>query len=119
MSMNPIGWLTSLVGGKRTSAQRAKQRLMTVLTHERSARGLPEYLPILQRELQLVVPSTCRWRRAKSACASAIRATRRRASKCASSCRRSRTASNLQHVATALPAMPGHFARPMRRPTSL
>jgi cell division topological specificity factor len=55
MSMNPIGWLSSLFGGNRTSAQRAKQRLMTVLTHERSARGLPEYLPILQRELQLVV----------------------------------------------------------------
>ena len=50
-----MSWLSSLLGRKRTSAHRAKQRLMTVLAHERSARGLPEYLPILQRELQLVV----------------------------------------------------------------
>jgi cell division topological specificity factor len=50
-----MSWLSSLFGRKRKSAQQAKQRLLTVLAHERSARGLPEYLPILQRELQLVV----------------------------------------------------------------
>ena len=50
-----MSWLSSLFGRRRKSAQQAKQRLMTVLAHERSARGLPEYLPILQRELQLVV----------------------------------------------------------------
>lgn len=50
-----MGWLSSLLGRKRNSAHHAKKRLMTVLAHERSARGLPEYLPILQRELQLVV----------------------------------------------------------------
>jgi cell division topological specificity factor len=50
-----MSWVSSLFGRKRKSAQRAKQRLLTMLAHERSARGLPEYLPILQRELQLVV----------------------------------------------------------------
>ena len=55
MGMNAMSWLSSLFGRKRRSAHHAKQRLLTVLTHERSARGLPEYLPILQRELQLVV----------------------------------------------------------------
>lgn len=50
-----MSWFSSLFGSRRQSAQHAKQRLQTVLAHERSARGLPEYLPILQRELQLVV----------------------------------------------------------------
>lgn len=50
-----IAWLGSLLRPHRRSAQQAKQRLQAVLAHERSARGLPDYLPILQRELQLVV----------------------------------------------------------------
>ena len=48
-------WFSFLFRSGRQSAQHAKLRLQTVLAHERSARGLPEYLPILQRELQLVV----------------------------------------------------------------
>ena len=51
-----MSWLSSLLfGTKKKSAKVAKQRLQIVLAHERSARGLPEYLPTLQRELQLVV----------------------------------------------------------------
>jgi cell division topological specificity factor len=50
-----MSWLSSLLGPRKTSAHRAKMRLQTVLAHERNARGLPEYLPMLQRELQLVV----------------------------------------------------------------
>jgi cell division topological specificity factor len=54
--MNAVSWLSSLFQRKkRKSANVAKQRLQIVLAHERSARGLPEYLPVLQRELQLVV----------------------------------------------------------------
>ncbi len=50
-----MSWLSSLLGRRRASAQQAKVRLQAVLDHERSARGLPQYLPLLQRELQLVV----------------------------------------------------------------
>jgi cell division topological specificity factor len=50
-----MSWLSLLFGQKKKSAKLAKQRLQIVLAHERSARGLPEYLPTLQRELQLVV----------------------------------------------------------------
>jgi cell division topological specificity factor len=50
-----MAWYSFLLRTRRPSAQQARQRLQTVLAHERSARGLPEYLPILQRELQLVV----------------------------------------------------------------
>jgi cell division topological specificity factor len=54
--MKTMSWLSSLFfGQKKKSARLAKQRLLIVLAHERSARGLPEYLPVLQRELQLVV----------------------------------------------------------------
>jgi cell division topological specificity factor len=54
--MMAMSWLSSLLfGPKKKSAKLAKQRLQIVLAHERSARGLPEYLPTLQRELQLVV----------------------------------------------------------------
>jgi cell division topological specificity factor len=54
--MNAMSWLSSLFRpNKKKSANVAKQRLQIVLAHERSARGLPEYLPVLQRELQLVV----------------------------------------------------------------
>ena len=51
-----MSWLSSLFRrNKKKSANVAKQRLQIVLAHERSARGLPDYLPVLQRELQLVV----------------------------------------------------------------
>ena len=51
-----MSWLSSLFfGQKKKSAKLATQRLQIVLAHQRSARGLPEYLPTLQRELQLVV----------------------------------------------------------------
>ncbi len=50
-----MAWLSFLFGHKKKSARLAKQRLQRVLAHERSARGLPDYLPTLQRELQLVV----------------------------------------------------------------
>ena len=54
--MKTMSWLSSLLfGQKKKSAKLAKQRLQIVLAHERSARGLPDYLPVLQRELQLVV----------------------------------------------------------------
>jgi cell division topological specificity factor len=50
-----VAWYSFLWRSRRASAQQAKQRLQRVFAQERSARGLPEYLPILQRELQLVV----------------------------------------------------------------
>jgi cell division topological specificity factor len=55
--MKAMAWFSFLFGPKKKSAQLAKQRLQTVLSHERKARGLnlPDYLPTLQRELQLVV----------------------------------------------------------------
>jgi cell division topological specificity factor len=53
--MSAMSWLSLLFGQNKKSAKVAKQRLQIVLAHERSARGLPDYLPVLQRELQLVV----------------------------------------------------------------
>ena len=54
--MSAMSWFSSLLfGPKKKSARLAKQRLQIVLAHERSTRGLPDYLPTLQRELQLVV----------------------------------------------------------------
>jgi cell division topological specificity factor len=52
-----MNWLWSLIGARRSSASLAKKRLQSVLAKERAALSsrLPEYLPILQRELQLVV----------------------------------------------------------------
>jgi cell division topological specificity factor len=52
-----MSWLSSLFARNNKSANVAKQRLQIVLAAERSARNsrLPEYLPALQRELQLVV----------------------------------------------------------------
>ncbi|MDH4062681.1 MAG: cell division topological specificity factor MinE [Aquincola sp.] len=52
-----MSWLSLLFPQNRKSAQVAKQRLQIVISQERSARNsrLPEYLPALQRELQLVV----------------------------------------------------------------
>jgi cell division topological specificity factor len=56
--MSSMSWWSFLLPrGQRASATLAKQRLQTVIAHERKARGLglPDYLPTLQRELQLVV----------------------------------------------------------------
>jgi cell division topological specificity factor len=56
--MSAMGWWSFLLPQRRRpSAALAKQRLQSVIGHERSARGLglPAYLPTLQRELQLVV----------------------------------------------------------------
>jgi cell division topological specificity factor len=53
-----MSWLSALFPQRRKkSAQLAKQRLQIVISQERSARNsrLPDYLPALQRELQLVV----------------------------------------------------------------
>ena len=52
-----MSWLSLLFGQNKKSAQLAKQRLQSVLAAERQARPsrLPDYLPALQRELQLVV----------------------------------------------------------------
>ena len=50
-----MAWYSFLVPVRKRSAALAKQRLQGVLAKERAARGLPDYLPILQRELQLVV----------------------------------------------------------------
>jgi cell division topological specificity factor len=52
-----MSWLSSLFARNKKSAKLAKQRLQIVLAAERSARNsrLPDYLPALQRELQLVV----------------------------------------------------------------
>ena len=52
-----MSWLSSLFARNKKSANLAKQRLQIVLAAERSARHshLPDYLPALQRELQLVV----------------------------------------------------------------
>jgi len=53
-------WLSRLFKRTPASAQLAKQRLQTVIAQERLARQsphskLPDYLPTLHRELQLVV----------------------------------------------------------------
>jgi cell division topological specificity factor len=50
-------WFSTLFARPPTSAQLAKQRLQSVIGQERLARNsrLPDYLPTLHRELQLVV----------------------------------------------------------------
>lgn len=52
-----MSWWSALFGRKRSSASLAKQRLTSLIEHERKARSLavPDYLPRLQRELQMVV----------------------------------------------------------------
>ena len=50
-------WFSFLFRPPKKSAKLAKQRLLIVLAQEHGARraGRPDYLPALQRELQLVV----------------------------------------------------------------
>jgi cell division topological specificity factor len=52
-----MSWLSLLLRPRRKSAKVAKQRLQVVLAQERQARAprRPDYLPALQRELQMVV----------------------------------------------------------------
>jgi cell division topological specificity factor len=52
-----MAWWSFLFARKDKSAERAKQRLQSVIAQERQARNsrLPDYLPTLHRELQLVV----------------------------------------------------------------
>jgi cell division topological specificity factor len=53
-----MSWLSMFFPRRaKKSAKLAKQRLQIVISQERSARNsrLPDYLPALQRELQLVV----------------------------------------------------------------
>ena len=40
---------------KKTTAQTAKNRLQIIIAQERSQRGGPDYLPLLQRELLEVI----------------------------------------------------------------
>ena len=56
--MTVMSWLSFLLPRRKTSAQLAKQRLQGVLAqerHSRHPRRTPDYLPALQRELQMVV----------------------------------------------------------------
>lgn len=39
----------------KNTAQVAKERLQIIVTHERSPRGGPDYLPLLKEELLLVI----------------------------------------------------------------
>ena len=50
-------FLSFLLGEKKKTASVAKERLQIILAHERNGRNAaePDYLPALQRELQLVV----------------------------------------------------------------
>jgi cell division topological specificity factor len=52
-----MAWWSFLFSRRPRSAQLARQRLQSVITQERRARDsrLPDYLPTLHRELQLVV----------------------------------------------------------------
>ena len=47
-------FLTSL-HKKKTTAETAKNRLQIIIAQERSSRGGPDYLPLLQRELLEVI----------------------------------------------------------------
>jgi cell division topological specificity factor len=47
--------LSFLFGKRNPSASVAKERLQIVLAHERASRTAPDFLPMLQREILLVV----------------------------------------------------------------
>lgn len=49
------GFFRSLFQPRRSSASIAKERLKIVLAHERAGRNAPDFLPILQKELLVVV----------------------------------------------------------------
>lgn len=47
--------LLDLFRGKSASANTAKERLRIIVSQERSARGAPDYMPLLRRELLEVI----------------------------------------------------------------
>jgi cell division topological specificity factor len=50
-----MGFFSSLLRSKPTSASIAKERLKIVLAHERASSRAPDFLPTLQKELLAVV----------------------------------------------------------------
>jgi cell division topological specificity factor len=50
-----MGFFSSLFQPKHSSASIAKERLKIVLAHERAGSRAPDFLPILQKELMIVV----------------------------------------------------------------
>ncbi|KRG87965.1 cell division topological specificity factor [Stenotrophomonas daejeonensis] len=50
-----MGIFSDLFKSKKTTAETAKNRLQIIIAQERSARGGPDYLPLLQRELLDVI----------------------------------------------------------------
>ena len=47
--------LFDFLKAKKTTAETAKNRLQIIIAQERSSRGAPDYLPLLQRELLEVI----------------------------------------------------------------
>lgn len=47
--------LLKLLRRKKNSAQLAKERLQIIISHERSTRAGPDYLPLLQKDLITVI----------------------------------------------------------------
>jgi cell division topological specificity factor len=50
-----MGLLDYFRGNRQSSAAIAKERLQILVAHERSERGKPDYLPMLQKELLEVI----------------------------------------------------------------
>jgi cell division topological specificity factor len=50
-----MGLFDFLRGGPKQTASIAKERLRIIVAQERSARGSPDYLPLLRRELLEVI----------------------------------------------------------------
>jgi len=50
-----MGLLDYFRGTRQSSAAIAKERLQILVAHERSERGKPDYLPMLQKELLEVI----------------------------------------------------------------
>ena len=50
-----MGMFDFLFGTKKTTASIAKDRLRIIVAQERTTRGAPDYLPMLQRELLEVI----------------------------------------------------------------
>ena len=50
-----MGIFSDLFKSKKNTAETAKNRLQIIIAQERSTRGGPDYLPLLQRELLEVI----------------------------------------------------------------
>jgi len=50
--------LFDFLNRKKTTAETAKNRLQIIIAQERSHRGGPDYLPLLQRELLEVIKNS-------------------------------------------------------------